>query len=82
MAVLEYRQNGKVVAVKHFEVPKRASDLKEWYRAAQRACKYMPLLEPYFLVDAKIDTETIFLTWKGENGIMHDVTIARKRRLL
>lgn len=82
MAVVDYRVDGKQIGVRHFEVPKRAAELKYWYRAAQRAMPAMPKFEPRFLVDADITVETIFLSWMNDKGIRHDVIIARKRRLI
>lgn len=82
MAIVDYRVDGKQIGMRHFEVPKRAAELKYWYVAAQRALPAMPKYEPRFLIGADITVETIILSWANDNGIRHTVIIARKRRLM
>jgi hypothetical protein len=81
MAVADYRVNNLRVAMRHFEVPKRAAELKYWYRAAERAMPQLPKFEPRFLVAADITVETIIMDWVTD-GFHHRLLIARKRRLL
>lgn len=81
MAVADYRVNNVRVAMRAFEVPKRASDLKYWYKAAQKGMPDLPKFEPRFMFDADITVETIIMDWVT-NGQHHRLLIARKRRLM
>ena len=81
MAVAEYTVNGNRVAVRGFEVPKRAGELKYWYRAVHKAMPSVPPFEPRFLVNADITVETIILDWVTDGSDRHRLIIARKRRL-
>jgi hypothetical protein len=79
VAVVDYRINGQQMGLRNFEAPKR-SDLKHWYRAARKAIPAIPELEPRMLVNADITWDTIIFHWQDKMDV-HDVTIARKRRL-
>jgi len=81
MAVADYRLNGKRVAMRAFEVPKRASELKYWYKAIERGMPSLPKFEPRYLVGADITPETIIMEWES-NGQRHQLFVARKRRLM
>ena len=81
MAVADYRVNNVRVAMRAFEVPKRASELKYWYKAAQKGMPDLPPYEPRFAADADITVETIIMDWVT-NGQHHRLLIARKRRLM
>lgn len=81
MAIANYHVNGKLIQTKHFEVPKRAGELKYWYKAAAKAIRELPPFEERFLKGADITVETIILEWFTQ-GINHRLYIARKRRLL
>ena len=80
MAVAEYQVNGKQVNVRGFHVPKRAAELKYWYKAAAKAIPQLPDYEAAFLVGADITVETIIMDW-DRNGARHRLIIARKRQL-
>jgi len=81
MAVVDYRVNGIQIGLRNFEVPKRASSLKHWYRSAHRALPSIPPWQDSLQSLAEIDEYTIIFEWEGLEGAMHLVTIARKRRL-
>jgi hypothetical protein len=81
MAVVDYRVNNRRVGVRTFMVPKRASELKYWYKAAQKALPAMPDWFDGLAQCADVTVETIIITWP-DNGLEHMVTIARKRQLM
>jgi hypothetical protein len=82
VAVADYSVNGRRVAMRNFEVPKRASELKYWYKAAKKSIPALPAFEPRFLVNADVDVESIILGWIDQGLMMrHLLIIARKRRL-
>lgn len=81
MAVADYQVNGKRVGMRRFEVPKRASELKYWYRAVAACMADLPKWEPRFAEGADITVETIIMDWVT-NGQTHRLLIARKRRLM
>lgn len=80
MAVVDYRVNNIQVGIRNFEVPKRASELKYWFKAAQKALPSIPAFQPLYMQGADVTVETIIFSW-CLNGVRHCVTIARKRRL-
>lgn len=81
MAVADYRVNGRRVAMRRFEVPKRASELKYWYKAVEGMMASLPKFEPRFTEGADITVEAIILDWETQ-GQKHQLLIARKRRLM
>ena len=86
MAVVTYGQNGRTLAQRAFMVPKRAEELKYWYKAAQRAIgQQMPAwdeLPPESKREQIITVESIIISWTRLNGVTHTVVIDRKRQLL
>lgn len=82
MAVADYRVNGVSIGVRGFPVPKRAAELKYWYKAAKAALPHLPDWDPRIGVGADITVETIILDWVSSDGHgRHQLIIARKRRL-
>lgn len=86
MAVVTYGQAGKTLAQRAFMVPKRAGELKYWYKAAQKAIgDQMPTwdqLPPEKDREQIITVESIILSWTPRSGVTHTVVIDRKRQLL
>ena len=87
MAVVTYGQNGVTISQRTFTVPKRAGELKYWYKAAQKAIgDKMPTWDVWAVIakDQKeeiITYESIIMSWT-KLGITHTVVIDRKRQLL
>lgn len=86
MAVVTYGQNGRTIAQRAFMVPKRAGELKYWYKAAQKAIgNSMPLWEelpPESKREQIITVDSIIISWSRLNGVTHTIVIDRKRQLL
>ncbi len=77
MAVASVLVDGKVVAVRNFYVPKRASELKYWYKAVQQTLpSFLPPFHSRYLEKADVTVETIHLEWDN-----YQLIIARKARL-
>lgn len=85
MAVVTYGQNGKTVSQRAFMVPKRAGELKYWYKAAQKAIgKVMPTWDELPSESNReqiITMDSIILSWT-RGFVTHTVIIDRKRQLL
>lgn len=85
MAVVTYGQNGVTVAQRAFMVPKRAGELKYWYRAAQKAIgNRMPAWNNLPVKSRReqiITLESIIISWT-QGYITHTVVIDRKRQLI
>lgn len=82
MAVASYYVAGSLQSVRNFMVPKRAGELKYWWKAARSA---IPLLPDWKEVCNRftcqdIDVMTIILEWQS-NELVHRVIIARKKTL-
>jgi hypothetical protein len=87
MAVVTYGQNGKMVSQRAFMVPKRAGELKYWYKAAHKAIGgRMPSWDEAANCPKEqsiITVESIILSWRTTpDDILHTVVIDRKRQLL
>lgn len=85
MAVVTYGQQGVTKSQRAFMVPKRAGELKYWYRAAQKAVGApMPTwdeLPSEANREQIITVESIILSWT-KDYITHTVVIDRKRQLI
>lgn len=85
MAVVTYGQAGKTISQRAFMVPKRAGELKYWYKAAHKAVGgQMPAWDkvpPESQREQIITVESIILSWT-RNRVTHTVVIDRKRQLI
>lgn len=82
MAVVSYYQNKELIKQRAFMVPKRAAELKYWYKAANKVILEMPPWESVSLEDAIIEVGSIILQWQHPFEPHHLVVIDRKKQLL
>lgn len=79
MAVAYFSTPGSIPVTRTFQIPKRASDLKYWWRAIRKAIPALPEWDESFRSRADITVETIVIDdvagrWK--------LVVARKRQII
>lgn len=79
MAVAYFSELGGVPIVRTFQIPKRASDLKYWWRAMRKAIPKMPEWDESFRSRADITVDTIII---DDSDGRWKLVVARKRQII
>lgn len=76
MSVVLYRCVGQSYGPRQFAPPKRAGELKYWYKAAKKMLPILPDWQDSFALNADVEVDSIILTLPEGT-----VLIARKKNL-
>lgn len=76
MAVASFERAGAIPVMRNFPAPKRAAELKYWYKAARKVIPVLPEWHDRLVSLTQIDIETIIIRDKDWS-----LFIARKRNL-
>lgn len=81
MAIVSFEKADGSALMRGFPAPKRAGELKYWWRAARKVMPSMPEWQDGFANHAYVTYETIIIG-RGNSGISWLLIIYRKRNLI